>query len=319
MKNDAFSDHLIIIGGPTASGKTRLAIDTALFLQKEFGLGTEIINADSIQIYRDLKILTAYPFINELKQVKHNLFGILEANELFNVALWLEKANVHINRIQKEGKVAILCGGTGFYIKAITEGISDIPKIPDDFRKSVFAKFNEMGRDAFFEELSIMDLSSYKTLNKNDTQRILRAYEIAAFTGKSLSEWWKVPRKTNYNTLSFILLPDKDKIRISSEIRISEMIRKGAIEEVREFNKRYPNYKGPLRNVIGYKEISENISMDELIPSISIRTRQYIKRQSTWFRNQMKDKDTKFLYGFGNDEKILSEVCYSLINYPKNI
>ncbi len=312
MKNS-----VIIIGGPTASGKTQLAIDTSLFLQKEFGLEAEIINADSIQIYRDLKILTAYPSKKELNQVKHNLFGILEANEPFNVALWLEKANNHINRIQKEEKVAIICGGTGFYIKAITDGISDIPKIPGDFRKNILMKFNAVGRDVFFEELSVLDPFSYKTLNKNDTQRILRAYEISAFTGKSLSEWWKVPRKTNYKTHSFILLPDKDKIHTRADIRISKMIQKGAIEEVREFNKRYSNYKGPLRNVIGYKEISENNSMDELISSISIRTRQYIKRQSTWFRNQM--KDTKLLYGFGDDEKILSEACYSLISCPKNI
>jgi len=293
----------VVIGGPTASGKTRLAIEVALFLQKEFGLQAEIINADSVQMYRDLKILTAYPSEEELKQVKHNLYGILDAHELSNVVSWLEKARSHIDRIKKEGKVAIICGGTGFYIKAIMNGISDIPKVPDDFRKNVLARFGKIGRDAFFEELFAIDRYSYQTLNKNDTQRILRAYVIASFTGKPLSEWWKTSQKMNYDALSFILLPNKEEIHARSASRILQMIQKGAIEEVSEFNKRYPNYNGPLCNVIGYKEISENASVDE----IHIRTKQYIKRQSTWFRNQM--KFAKFLHGFGDNKEILDKVC----------
>lgn len=316
MKNLRFDNNIIIIAGPTASGKTRLSIDIALFLEKKIGKQAEIINADSIQMYHDLRTLTAYPSEDELNQVNHTLFGILDAYDISNVALWLEKAHANIERIQKEGKIAIVCGGTGFYIKAIIEGISDIPYIPHDFRKNIFAKFNEIGRDAFFEELSSIDQYSHRNLNKNDTQRILRAYEIASFTGKPLSEWWAASRKANYNPISFVLLPNKEKIHTKSLNRILKMIQKGAIDETKEFNKQYPNYNGPLRNVIGYKEISENTTIDECISLMDTRTKQYIKRQSTWFRNQM--KIVNFLFGFGDEKEILDETCFNLINFTND-
>lgn len=300
-------NNSIIIGGPTASGKTALAIKLAKTLEKKEGQLAEIINADSVQMYDELKILTAYPSNEELAQIKHNLFGVLAPNESSSVASWLERANKELARIHSAEKTAIICGGTGFYIKALLNGVANIPTIPEKVREEVKKYFDEVGRDAFFAELAELDAESAKNLHKNDTQRILRAYEVAFYTGKSLSDWWKDAKENRKNNemLIIVLLPEKAKIRERARIRIHSMIARGAIEEVQTFNEKYPNYIGPLQEVIGYREICDFTqhksakNKDELIEQIRVRTNQYIKRQSTWFRNKL--KNAKFICDFGDN------------------
>jgi tRNA dimethylallyltransferase len=286
---------IIAIAGPTASGKTDFALNCVRHLENAFSIDSEIVNADSIQLYDELKTITAYPFPRIMKQVKHHLYGILSPHDNISVASWLELAKSKISQLRKENKIAIFCGGTGFYISTLINGISNIPPIPVDFRKEVYAKFQMIGRDVFFEELFLLDPVSHKRLHKNDTQRILRAYEVAAYTGKPLPLW----RKKNRNCIDvsvIVLQPSKTELHEKCLARIHDMIRNDAIDEIADFINRYPNYNGPLADVIGYKEISDllkgGISKQECIDLMYLRTKQYAKRQSTWFRNQLPEAKT---------------------------
>lgn len=283
--------RVVLIGGPTASGKTAFAVRYAEKLKALCGMDSEIINADSVQLYNELKVITAFPSAEDMAQIPHRLFGILKPNEKPSVAFWLEQAKQEITRLQSEGKVAIVCGGTGFYLNAIKNGIADIPDIPQSFRQSVFEKFQRIGRDEFFEKLSRLDSEIVKTLHKNNTQRILRAYEVAAYTGKPLTEWWQNASSEGYEVKQMILMLPKEELHRRCYARINKMVDDGAVEEVRDFINRYPNYNGSLRKAIGYYEISDflngKISKDACIEQMYIHTKQYAKRQMTWFRNQM--------------------------------
>jgi tRNA dimethylallyltransferase len=308
---------VITIAGSTSSGKSRFAIGIACILKDKFGIDSEITNADSLQLYSDLKILTAFPSKKELESATHNLFGILSPFDQSSVAAWLEMASSIINRNKKNGKISIICGGTGFYVDALTRGISNMPKIPEKVRNETAELLNKIGNDRFFEKLSEIDAVSAKALHKNDTQRILRAYEVAIFTGKPLSKWWTGSSGGEYNTLaSFILLPDKNLIRARSYDRIISMVKNGAIEEVEDFVKKYSNYKGSLCKAIGYSEILSFLNsrhssllkdVNDTVLQIYVRTKQYIKRQYTWFKNQ--PREAVFLDGVGDDSKTLKKAC----------
>lgn len=312
---------VIVIGGSTASGKTAMAIHLAEVLRAG-KCRAEIINADSIQMYRDLRILTAYPSEQEFEKVPHNLFGVLGPHESSSVASWLKMAKNELKRLKYEEKIAIFCGGTGFYIKALLEGVTDVPDIPKEVREEVRNLFERIGRDAFFEKLSELDFEASHQLHKNDTQRILRAYEVVKFTGKPLNEWW---RKRVFGSVelvdspikTIILLPEKEAVRERAASRIVKMLDSGAIEEVKAFNAQNPGYEGPLNEVIGYREICdflriESLKYEELIEKIRIRTNQYIKRQFTWFRNQL--KNARLVSGFGDTSEVLEEVVYLLLS-----
>lgn len=305
--------NIILISGPTASGKTAFAINLVYYLHKEFGIESEIINADSVQIYKDLRIISARPSEDELSQAKHNLFGILESNESNSVSSWLQLADKEIERLASENKIAILCGGTGFYLKAIVNGISEIPQIPTDVRKQVAKKFEALGRNKFFDELFKLDPEYCITLHKNDTQRILRAYEVIYYTGKSLQKWWKYSENqaSRYNIVKFfILLPEKALIHEQALKRIKWMLANGAIEEVMDFMEKYPLYSGNLKKVIGYREILKLLqssyitteSYQQCINEMFLNTKHYIKRQNTWFRNQF--SNATFIDKFGKEAEI---------------
>lgn len=310
------SNATIIIGGPTASGKTAFAIKLAQTIKNRTNLKSEIVNADSVQMYRDLKILTAHPSDKNLTQVKHNLFGILSPYESSDVTSWLIQAKAEIERIHSEDKIAIICGGTGFYIRALLNGIDDIPKIPEKVRKSIKKYFNEVGKEFFFAKLAELDPESAGRLHKNDTQRILRAYEVVFFTKKPLSKWWKAKEKVCKNSIpTIVLLPERNKIRERARVRICNMFANGVVNEVAAFNAAYPHYDGPLRETIGYREICYFIEQgrqqkEQTIENICTRTNQYIKRQSTWFRNQI--RDAKFIQNI--EEEPSEETINFLLN-----
>ncbi|MDR0678336.1 MAG: tRNA (adenosine(37)-N6)-dimethylallyltransferase MiaA [Holosporaceae bacterium] len=309
------ASDLIVIAGPTAAGKSDFAVGYALYLKNNFGLEAEIINADSIQMYDALKIITSYPSNDSLKLVRHCLYGILFPQETISVVIWLNLVVKEIHRIHSEGKIAIVCGGTGFYIYALINGISDIPEIPKYFRNEVLNKFQQLGREEFFNQLALLDPELCKTLHRNNTQRILRAYEVVAYTGRPISDWWKRKNEYGYRVFPIVLLPPRDKLNDRCLIRINKMMISGAIDGVKNFIEKYPNYSGELCNVIGYREIisflNKEISFDECIERMYIRTRQYAKRQSTWFRNQLQSPRVIREFGYEMNNNSLE----TLINF----
>ena len=280
---------IILIYGPTASGKSKFAIKLA---KKISG---QIINADSMQVYKDLKILTARPFKKDQQEIKHHLYGFQNAKKNFSTGDWLKLAKEKILQCRKIKKTPILVGGTGLYFKALTEGLVNIPKIPINFRNKVRNLHKRIGQKKFFLKLLEIDPLIKDRINSLDVQRSLRAYEIKSFTKKSMISWFK-STKSNYDHNDFFKIcidfPRKDLIeRINN--RSENMIKLGVILEVKKFIKlRVPKNKS-LSKAIGISEIKQylqkKMQTEQLIEKISIKTRQYAKRQSTWARGHMKD------------------------------
>ena len=284
-----FKSKIILIYGPTASGKSKFAIKLA---KKISG---QIINADSMQVYKELKVLTARPFKKDYQNIKHYLYGFQNAKKNFSTGDWLKLANQKILQCKKIKKTPILVGGTGLYFKALTEGLVNIPKIPLSFRNKVRNLHKKIGQKKFFLELLKIDPLIKNQINNLDTQRSIRAYEIKSYTKKSMSSWFK-NTKSDYDKSDFFKIcidfPRKDLIERINQ-RSKEMIESGAILEVKKFIKlRVPKEKS-LSKAIGISEIKEylqkKIQTEQLIEKISIKTRQYAKRQSTWARGNMKD------------------------------
>ena len=280
---------IILIYGPTASGKSLFAIRLAK------KINGEVINADSMQVYKELKIITARPFQKDYKNIRHHLYGFQSVKKNFSTGEWLELVHKKILEIKKRKKIPILVGGTGLYFKALIEGLVNIPNIPVKFRKKIRLLHKNFGTKKFFKELLKIDPLVKNKINPSDTQRAIRAYEIKVFTKKSIYTWFK-NTKSNYEKNDFykiyIDFPRKDLLK-KIEIRTTEMIRNGAIKEVKKFIKlKVP--KGKTANkAIGINEVREyiakKIEINEVIEKITIKTRQYAKRQSTWGRGHMID------------------------------
>jgi tRNA dimethylallyltransferase len=283
--------NIIVIAGPTASGKSVLAVRYVQYLRSNYGVDAEIVNADSVQLYDELKILTARPSPALLNLANHHLYGVLSPQSSSSVSDWLQLAREKIQRLRRQNKIAIVCGGTGLYIGALLNGISNIPSIPLEFRNETMKKFRQMGRDDFFSLLITLDPELCKTLHKNNTQRILRAYEVASYTGRPLSQWWREERSTGYKAFTMVLLPPSNQLRERCLLRTEKMMQAGVIEEVKSFIEKYPNYSGPLDKVIGYRELisfsQREISLNECMRLMYTRTTQYAKRQYTWFRHNL--------------------------------
>ena len=280
---------LILLAGPTASGKSKLALKLAKRIKGE------IINADSMQVYKELKILTARPFAKDYQNIKHHLYGFQNAKKNFSTGDWLRLAKQKILQCRKIKKTPILVGGTGLYFKALTEGLVNIPKIPINFRNKVRNLHKRIGQKKFFQKLLQIDPLIKDRINSLDVQRSLRAYEIKSFTKKSMISWFK-NTKSDYARNDFFKIsidfPRKDLIERINK-RCENMIKLGAILEVKKFIKlRVPKNKS-LSKAIGISEIKQylqkKIQTEQLIEKISIKTRQYAKRQSTWARGNMKD------------------------------
>jgi len=280
---------IILVYGPTASGKSKFAVQLA---KKVNG---EIINADSMQIYKEFKILSARPLQKDYQKIKHHLYGFHNAKKNFSTGEWLKLVNKKILDLKKRKKTPILVGGTGLYFKALTEGLVDIPNIPIRYRKEVRSLHRKIGAKKFFLKLIKLDPLTKQYIDPSDTQRSIRAYEIKLFTKKSIYDWFK-NTKSNYENKDFYKIyidyPRKELLERIAH-RAQEMIENGAIKEVKKFNKlRIPKSKSASK-AIGVNEIREfiakKIQISEVIEKISIKTRQYAKRQSTWARGNMSD------------------------------
>ena len=280
---------IILIYGPTASGKSKFAIRLA---KKTKG---EIVNADSMQIYKDLKILSARPSIKDYQKIRHHLYGIKSAKNNFSTGDWLKLVNKKILEIKQKKKIPILVGGTGLYFKAITDGIVKIPNIPNSFREKIRSLHKRIGNKKFFAELIKIDHLSKNRINPLDTQRAIRAYEVKVFTKKSLFDWFKstssVYEKKDFYKIHIDFPRDELIKKINS--RTVKMIKKGAVAEVKKFIKLKIARNKTANKAIGVNEIKDylnkKIEIQEVIEKISIKTRQYAKRQATWARGNMSD------------------------------
>ena len=280
---------IVLIYGPTASGKSHFAIK----LSKK--IKGEIINADSMQVYKELKILSAKPSKTNYKKIKHHLYGFQSVKKNFSTGDWLKLANQKILDIKKRKKVPILVGGTGLYFKALTDGLVSIPNIPTKFREKVRSLHKKIGNKKFFSKLIKLDPLVKNRIKPSDAQRSIRAYEVKTYTKKSIYEWFN-NTKSNYQHEDFykiyIDFPKNELLnRIHSRAR--EMIKKGAVMEVKKFNSLKVRNDKTASKAIGIREVNEyllkKIEIDQVIEKISIKTRQYAKRQRTWASGNMQN------------------------------
>ena len=280
---------IILIYGPTASGKS----DFAISLAKK--INGEIINADSMQVYKDLKILTARPLKKDYQKIKHHLYGFQNGGKIFSTGDWLKMAIQKIHEIKNRKKIPILVGGTGLYFKAVVEGLVEIPNIPLEFRNKVRKLQKDLGQKKFYKKLLKIDPLLIDQIKSTDSQRSIRAYEVKMFTKKSILGWYK-NTKINFKKEDFYkIIIEFPRLELIEKIhdRTVQMLEKGATKEVRDFLKlKIPKDKS-VSKAIGIYEIDQylkkKIDKKNVIEKISIKTRQYAKRQMTWARGHMAD------------------------------
>ncbi len=282
-----FKSKIILISGPTASGKSSFAINLAKTVNGE------IINADSMQVYKQLKVLSARPDQRKYPKIRHHLYGFHDVKKNFSTGNWLKLVLKKIDEIKKRKKTPILVGGTGLYFKALTDGLVKIPNIPIKIRNQIRLMHSNVGQDKFYNKLLKLDPASKNKINPTDPHRSIRAYEVKLYTKKSIHEWYK-NTKSNFQKSDFykiyINFPRLELIeRIN--LRSKEMIENGAIKEVKNFIKLKVKKDKSVNKAIGINEIRQYLNnekgLEDIIENISIKTRQYAKRQSTWARGNM--------------------------------
>jgi tRNA dimethylallyltransferase len=278
---------IILISGPTASGKSIFAIKVAK------KINGEIINADSMQVYKQLKILTARPNKEEQKNITHHMYGVIDLNKKFSTGQWLKAVIKKIKEIRKRKKIPILVGGTGLYFQSLISGLVKIPEIPLKFRNRIRSIQKKEGQQKFYKKLLKIDPMAKDKFDSNDTQRTIRAFEIKLFTKISMYEWLS-KTKSQFKDEEFLKLyidfKREDLIKRIS-LRSIRMMKEGAIREVKKFIKSKIKKDLSVNRVIGIDELTqyleEKINLDEAQELISIKTRQYAKRQATWARSRM--------------------------------
>ncbi|PHS78673.1 MAG: tRNA (adenosine(37)-N6)-dimethylallyltransferase MiaA [Rhodospirillaceae bacterium] len=278
----------IIIAGPTACGKSALAMDVA----EHFG-GT-VINADSQQVYKELCVLSARPSVEDEKRVPHRLFGTMEGHQICSAGHWVDMAVVEVQNALKQGRLPILVGGTGMYLQSLTEGLSPIPAIPAHVRTQSTARHKELGAEAFHEELGCLDSLTAERLPIGDTQRLLRAWEVTIFTGRTFSSWQDEPRikplpDVQFSTIA--ITPPREELYAAIDARFERMVQGGGLDEVKALKKLDLSSDLPLMKALGVPQLlaylADEISLEEAIQKSQKLSRNYAKRQLTWVRNQI--------------------------------
>ena len=278
---------IILISGPTASGKSKFAVKIAKKIQGE------IINSDSMQVYKKLQILTARPNKQEQKNIKHHLYGVVDLNKKFSTGQWLELAIKKIKNIKKKKKIPILVGGTGLYFQSLINGLVKIPEIPLKFRNKIRLMSKREGQKKFYKKLLKLDPKIKDKFDPNDTQRSIRAYEIKSYTNISMYDWLTKTR-SEFKDNDFLKLhieTKREKLIERIDLRTSDMINGGAVNEVKKFLKLKIKKNQSVNKVIGVAELTQylnrEITLEEAKELILIKTRQYAKRQATWARTRM--------------------------------
>lgn len=281
---------ILLITGPTASGKSRLAVAVA----EEFR-GT-VINADSMQVYRDLAVLTARPSPAELARVPHRLFGVLDASELCSAARWLALTEVEIAAAVREGRVPIVVGGTGLYLKALLRGLAPVPEIPAEVRHAARALHKEIGGERFHAALAKRDPVSAARLNPGDTHRLIRAYEVVTASGRSLMDWQREQAPTiRPSVAAIMLLPARDALYAAIDARFASMADAGALDEVKALMARHLSSDLPALKAVGVQELAAHLrgetTLKAAVAAAQQASRRYAKRQMTWLRTQVPPPD----------------------------
>ena len=278
---------IIIIAGPTASGKSNFAIKLAK------KINGEIINADSMQVYKQLKILTVRPSTKDQKKIKHHLYGIVSVHKNFSVGQWLRLVIKKIKEIKKRKKVPILVGGTGLYFQSLINGLVKIPNISKKLRSKIRIMQKKYGQKKFYKKLLKIDPKIKNKFNPGDVQRSIRAFEIKIYTKVSMYDWFNKTKPIFKEDvfLKFYINFERQELIKRIEKRIKKMIKKEAIQEVARFNKLRIKKDHSSNKIIGIEELSKylknQIKLEEAKELIAIKTRQYAKRQTTWARSKM--------------------------------
>lgn len=281
-----------IVAGPTASGKSAKALELARVLD---GV---VINCDSLQIYGALPILSAQPSAADHDAAPHRLYGALHPNEVCSAGNWREKAILAIEEVLSAGKAPIICGGTGLYIKALTEGLSPIPDIPEEVRARAIALQKGLGNPAFHAALEKRDPVMAARFHPFHTARLVRAYEVIEATGRSLAEWQDIEREgppAHWRFEIHKIMPERDELRARCDARFDWMMENGVLDEVAAFDARLEAGEVaegvPITKALGFKPLRAylrgEISRDEAVERAKGETRRYAKRQITWFRHQL--------------------------------
>jgi tRNA dimethylallyltransferase len=280
----------VLIAGPTASGKSALALRLAETI------GGTIINADSMQVYRDLRVITARPSMGEEAIVPHRLYGHVDAVVNYSTGQWLRDVAVVLDEVRAAGRVPILVGGTGLYFKALTGGMAAVPATPTAIRERMRKRLKEKGVAPLYAELTTRDPATAQRLMPNDRSRICRALEVLDATGRSLSDWHKEgmpPLVDPARAAKIFLTCERKELVVRIETRFATMLIDGAVEEARALAARKLDTCLPVMKAHGVpwliRHLNGEISLDEAAAGAVMDTRRYAKRQLTWFRNQMKE------------------------------
>ena len=288
MKNLEIGQDAILITGPTASGKSALAIDLA---RRNNGV---VINADSMQVYDTLHVLSARPFEADMQDVAHHLYGHVPVTRHYSTGEWFRDAVAVLDAVRRAGSVPVFVGGTGLYFKALTGGLSYMPAVPDAIRERVRARLRDEGAEALHASLSEKDPQTAETLRPGDGQRIARALEIFEATGQSIRAFQERQGAMAIDparAMKIVVLPDRALLRQRIDRRFAGMLDGGAVEEVKAIMSRDLSPDMPAMKAIGVPQIADmlagGMTRAEVIETASAATRQYAKRQMTWFRNQL--------------------------------
>ena len=277
---------MVVIAGPTASGKSALALELAA------DLDATVINADALQCYRDLKILTARPDRAAMERAPHRLYGFLDAAERGSVGGWRGLAVAEIAAAAQAGRLALVVGGAGLYIRALTHGLAPFPAVPELVRAQAQALYRQLGGAAFRQRLAALDPAAAERLPAGDSQRLVRAYAMVRATGRPIGAWRERPHAPLACRLATILLmPPRDRLYLACDARFAAMIDAGALGEAAALMARGLAPDLPALKALGLPELTRHLRgelpLAEAIAAAQRATRQYAKRQTTWFRHQL--------------------------------
>lgn len=294
--------NLIVIGGPTGSGKSALALDLAE------RIGGAIVNADSMQQYRDLRIITARPTLADHRRAPHYLYGHLDAEKPGSAGKWLRQVTRVIDEIKSQERVPIVVGGTGLYLKALLRGIASVPDIPSEIRITTSERFDELGVPGFHRELAKRDPEHAAMLEPGDRQRLIRAAEVLEATGKSLLYWRNLPQQSTIlpePIVSIALMPPRAALHRRIELRLQTMIDAGALDELETLRAKDLPFDLPLMKAVAVPELLAHLDGKlALLPALeraAAKTRQFAKRQMTWLRHQLPELEP--MEEFGDNAK----------------
>lgn len=277
---------ITLIAGPTASGKSRLALEMAE------RTGAAIVNADSQQLYADLRVLSARPTAEEETRAEHRLYGVADAADAWSVGRWSRAVTPVLAELAAAGRPALLAGGTGLYFTALTKGLADIPDVPVEIRDAAGAAFDAEGEAVFRRQLAEVDAAAEARIEAGDRQRLARAWAVARHTGRALSDWTAdtTPLLAPGSWTGLVVEPEREALYANCDLRVARMVEAGALDEVRALAARGLDPALPAMKAVGVREFAAHLAgettLDAAVEATRQATRNYAKRQLTWFRNQ---------------------------------